>query len=386
MNNQRLILAAISGVFTYGCVAAMLGTIMPTFKLSEAENGTIALMQAIGLMVASISVGPLVDRFGKKPALVVSLLIISGALFALPSTGGEFGAVRMALFMLGFGGGILVTAANALASDINVEQRASTLNFLNLFFGVGTMATPLVSANILGNNATTLCYVVAVVSAIALAMNGTTAIPGPKKEGAFSMADAGTMLGRPALWLLALMLFVYVACEVGIFNWEVKYLMTQGVSQTTATNILGFGFAGALTVGRLMVSKMLKDTPPQLVTLGAAVMMAVTTFLMLQTSNPVVTIGCLVLAGLAMAPVFPTTLAMVGDAFPRGTATAMGIVITAGWAGLALSSQIIGSIASSSGLRAALMVLPVAAVLMALANLALRGSMAATKAKAAAAR
>jgi MFS family permease len=105
-------------------------------------------------------------------------------------------------------------------------------------------------------------------------------------------------------------------------------------------------------------------------------MMAVTTFLMLQTSNPTVTIVCLVLAGLAMAPVFPTTLAMVGDAFTRGTATAMGIVITAGWAGLALSSQIIGSLANSSGLRTALMVLPVAAVLMALANLALRGSMA----------
>ena len=386
MNTQRLILAAISGVFTYGCVAAMLGTIMPTFKLSEAENGTIALMQAIGLMVASLSVGPLVDRFGKKPALLIALGLISAALFVLPSTGGEYGPVRLTLFMLGFGGGILVTAANALASDINVEHRASTLNFLNLFFGVGTMATPLISANILGNNATTLCYLVAVFSGIALILTGTTAIPGPQKQGGFSMAEAGTMLGRPALWLLALMLFVYVACEVGIFNWEVKYLMAQGVSQTTATNILGFGFAGALTIGRLIVSKMLANVPPQTVTLGAAVMMAVTTFLMLQTSSPELTIGCLVLAGLAMAPVFPTTLAMVGNAFPRGTATAMGIVITAGWAGLALSSQIIGSIAASSGLKAALMVLPVAAVLMAVANLALRSSMGAKPKAAAAAR
>jgi fucose permease len=376
MNTQRLILAAISGVFTYGCVAAMLGTIMPTFKFSDAQNGTIALMQAIGLMVASISVGPLVDKFGKKPALIVSMLLISASLFALPSTGGVYGPVLACLFGLGFGGGILVTAANALASDINVEQRASTLNFLNLFFGVGTMATPLVGANLLGGNATVLCYLVAAVSAIALILNATTDIPGPKHENNLQASDAGSLLSRPALWLLALMLFVYVTCEVGIFNWEVKYLMEQGVDQGTATNILGFGFAGALTVGRLIVSKALKNTPPQTVTLGAAIMMAVTTFLMLQTTNPTVTIICLVLAGLAMAPVFPTTLAMVGDAFTRGTATAMGIVITAGWAGLALSSQIIGTLANSSGLRTALMVLPVAAVLMALANLALRGSMA----------
>jgi fucose permease len=375
MNNQRLILAAISGVFTYGCVAAMLGTIMPTFKFTDAENGTIALMQAIGLMVASISVGPLVDKFGKKPALIVSMLIISASLFALPGTGGVYGPVIACLFGLGFGGGILVTAANALASDINVAQRASTLNFLNLFFGVGTMATPLVGANLLNGNATMLCYLVAAVSAIALVLNATTAIPGPKKENNLDASAAGSLLGRPALWLLALMLFVYVTCEVGIFNWEVKYLIEQGVSEGTALNILGFGFAGALTVGRLVVSKMLKDTPPQTVTLAAAVLMALTTFMMLQTSSPAVTIGCLVLAGLAMAPVFPTTLAMVGDAFPRGTATAMGIVITAGWAGLALSSQIIGSIANSSNVRTALMVLPAAAVVMALANLALRASM-----------
>ena len=35
---------------------------------------------------------------------------------------------------------------------------------------------------------------------------------------------------------------------------------------------------------------------------------------------------------------------MVGDAFPRGTATAMGFVITFGWVGLAVSSRIIGAL------------------------------------------
>jgi hypothetical protein len=43
-----------------------------------------------------------------------------------------------------------------------------------------------------------------------------------------------------------------------------------------------------------------------------------------------------------MAPVFPTTLAIVGDAFPRMTGTAIGFVITCGWTGLAVSSRIIG--------------------------------------------
>ncbi len=74
-----------------------------------------------------------------------------------------------------------------------------------------------------------------------------------------------------------------------------------------------------------------------------------------------------------MAPVFPTTLAIVGDAFPRMTGTAMGIVITSGWIGLAVSSRIIGSIAGGDPkrLKTALLVLPGMAVLMIAVNLLL---------------
>jgi MFS family permease len=74
-----------------------------------------------------------------------------------------------------------------------------------------------------------------------------------------------------------------------------------------------------------------------------------------------------------MAPVFPTTLAMVGDAFPRMTATAMGIVITCGWIGLMVSSPLIGGIAGDdpARLRTALLVLPAGSVLMIFVNLAI---------------
>ena len=110
------------------------------------------------------------------------------------------------------------------------------------------------------------------------------------------------------------------------------------------------------------------------VTLGAAAAMAVTTWLMLQTSDPTITAIAVFCAGLAMAPVFPTTLAMVGDAFPVATATAMGVVITFGWIGLAVSSPIIGGIAGGDDTRlgTALMVIPAFAVAMILVNLVLR--------------
>jgi fucose permease len=101
--------------------------------------------------------------------------------------------------------------------------------------------------------------------------------------------------------------------------------------------------------------------------------MAVTTFLMLRTNNPLIAALLVFLAGLSMAPVFPTTLAIVADAFPRMTSTAIGIVITCGWAGLAVSSHIIGAIAGSDPkrIRKALTIIPISSVLMIVLNLAI---------------
>ena len=101
--------------------------------------------------------------------------------------------------------------------------------------------------------------------------------------------------------------------------------------------------------------------------------MAFTTYFMLQTNDPNVAWIVVFLAGVAMAPVFPTTLAIVGDAFSRMTATAMGFVITFGWIGLAVSSKIIGAIAGDdpTRLKTALMILPGMAVFMIIVNLAL---------------
>jgi fucose permease len=79
------------------------------------------------------------------------------------------------------------------------------------------------------------------------------------------------------------------------------------------------------------------------------------------------------LAGLAMAPVFPTTLAITGGAFPRLPGTAIGFVITCGWAGLAVSSRIIGAIAGGDPLRLkkALLIIPASSVLMVGLNVAI---------------
>ncbi len=371
-----LILAAVLAIFVYGMIAAMLGTILPNlserFHLTPKQNGSIAMAQAFGLIIASVAVGPMIDLQGKKIALLLGLALIAIALFLLPKAKG-YGMIIALILLLGLGGGIIVTGANALVSDIGADRRASVMNFLNLFFGLGGLTTPFISANFLKRDSVKLCYLTAILTAATLMLHVATPIPGPTGERGFQFSQIGLLTSNPSLYLLSFLLFLYVTCEVGVWNWLVRHLIAQGIPEKRALNILSLGFALGLLLGRVAISPILITVSPEKVLLCAAAAMAITTYLALQTKAPTISWVAVFCAGLAMAPVFPTTLAVVGNRFPVMTATAMGIVITCGWFGLAVSSPIIGRIAGDDPkrLRKALLLIPAASILMVLVNLAL---------------
>ena len=281
-----LILAAILAIFVYGLIAAMLGTLLPElstrFALTPGQNGDIALAQAIGLIIASVAVGPLIDIKGKKTGLLLGLGLIAVSLFVVPSA--PAAGLAPVFLALGVGGGIIVTAANALVSDISESRRASTLNLLNLFFGLGGLVTPLIGAYVLAGNTIALCYLVAVLTVLTFGLHLATAMPRPTGERGFKMAEVGPVLGRPVLFLLALLLFLYVTCEVGVWNWLPRHLVAIGIPQSRALGILSLGFALGLLVGRVAVSRILIRVSSPVVTLGASILMAVTTYAMLQTA------------------------------------------------------------------------------------------------------
>jgi fucose permease len=377
LNRARLIPAAILAILVYGMISSVLGVLMTPFStrlgLTPDQNGTLAALKAIGLVIASLAIGPIIDLRGKKSALVGGMALITAALLLLPSLN-NFGLLGICYMVLFLGGGMVVTGSNALASDIGENRRATTLNLLNLFFGLGGFVTPFIAAYFFKTNPIALGYALGIFCALTLVFLITTPMPAPSGEVAFKMGDVGRLLSQPKLLLLSLLLFFYVAAEVGVWDWMVRFLTSEGFAEADASKILSFGFAIGLLVGRLVISRVLVNVAAITVTLCSAIAMAVTTYAMLQVHSGVLAGALVFCAGLAMAPVFPTTLAMVGDAFPRSTATAMGIAITSGWLGLTFSSKIIGAIAGDdpTHLKTALLVLPVASILMLLVNLALR--------------
>lgn len=365
-----LITAAILAIFVYGIIAAMLGTILPDisqrFSLSPKQNGTIALSQAVGLMVGSFCVGPLMDIEGKQVGMLAGLGLVALALLMLRGAGG-YQSVVVAMTILGIGGGIVVAAANTLNADIDPTNPAVVSNWLNLFFGLGGLVTPLISAKLFHQNPKALAFSAAIMAIVALIASIVAPFKPASGKVSFQFSAVGGLLTDPRLLGLAFLLFLYVACEVGVWNWLVRHLVAQGVPEGKALTILSLGFALGLLIGRVVAAQILTQVDAKTVLIGASALMAVTTYLMLTSSSPAMAQGLVFLAGLAMAPVFPTTLGVVGAKFTGDTAaTAIGIAVTFGWFGLAVSSPIIGGIAGADPkrLKKALLLLPAASVIM----------------------
>lgn len=372
---MMLIIAASLAIFVYGMVASMLGTISPglasRFQLDNLQTSYIALSQGIGLVVASVSVGPLLDRRGKKVGLLLGLGAVAAAMVILANATG-YVTMMFSMALMGLGGGITLTAANALGSDVSETHRASVLNFLNVFVGLGGLITPFVAGNLLGGDAVKIAYGGAILAFAAFLIQLVTKLP--SQTVAASAESSAKVFKEPLLFALAFTIMLYTACEFAIWNWLPKYLVSQGIPNSTALNILALGFALALLIGRVAISPILLKVPPLTVTTVSSVLMAILTYSLLRATSAT-SAGVLVFCtGLAMAPVFPTTIALVGNLFKGGTATAIGFTITCGFTGLVISSPIIGWLSGPDpkGLSAGLLLLPVCSVVMTLLYLSLR--------------
>lgn len=371
-----LILAASLAIFVYGMVATMLGTINPAlatkFHLDNVHTGYVALAQGIGLVIASVSVGPLLDRKGNKVGLLLGLGLVAIGLFGLANASG-FKAMLCTMFLMGLGGGITLTAANAMGSAVSENKRASVLNILNVFVGLGGFATPFLAGNLLGGDAVRVAYAAAILTTVALLLNAFMNVP-EQVHASAEGRGAGAVFSNLILYPLALTTFLYTACEFGIWNWLVKYLITRGIPEAVALNILSLGFAIGLLLGRVAVAPILMKVTPFAVIIISSLVMAITTFAILHVVNTVACALIVFCAGLAMAPVFPTTIAIVASIFKRGTSTAIGFTITCGFSGLVVSSPIIGYLSGSSrnGLSTGLLLLPVCSLVIAAVQIAVK--------------
>jgi fucose permease len=388
---------AFLGIFVYGLLAALPGSVLPTLERNQylpndSAVGTFLLINAVGAVLAYAVSGPIIDRIGKKFALLfgTALVIASMAGFYLTVTKVHAASALLLIFacslMLGLGANAIVAAGHALVADVASSWRNSALNLLDICFGLGLASLPLVVQRLQQRGGLGLIFSsLGGAAVILLVLILASRFPKPTHPESSPMEEARGLFRNPSFLLLAIALFMYVGTEVSVGKWVVTFmerdariLASQGLSpaelQTLAhtspdllsrffeSDPLGYAVAGyalstlslfamALLVGRLVSSFLLgiaKVNSFLLMTAGSA--LTTVSLIIAFTANTAGTVRLgLIIAGFGMGPIFPTSVGLASVMMPRIAGTAMSLVMGIGFAGLLLIPPAVGYVSSAVG-------------------------------------
>jgi fucose permease len=352
---RSLMSSACAGIFVFGIVMAILGAILPSLfskiQFNKSEAGNLFFYMNLAMLVMSVFFGPIVDRFGYKIFLLLCSLLValSLVLFNLAST---YSFLIFAAVLLGFGGGGLNGGSNALTSDIYPERRSAALNLLGIFFGFGAVAIPFLIGTLLGAiGLTAILLVATLLSLIPFVLFLLLRFPLAKQAQGFPLRQAAKIVGHPLLWLCAFLLFFESGNEFTLGGWASTYLNEYFRLTPTQAALVLAGYWAAIMVGRLIVTRLVRAVKNEIMILGSAILSLCAAIIMAAApSGGLASLGA-VLIGLGFAAIYPTTLAIVGEAFPAFSGTAFGVVFVIGLAGGMIAPWVVGKVAMASSLR-----------------------------------
>jgi MFS transporter, FHS family, glucose/mannose:H+ symporter len=371
MTNRRALFAcACLGMLTFGIVLTTLGAVLPgiveRFGIDKTQAGSLFLLMTFGILAGTLVFGPMVDRYGFKGMLLFGTVLIAigleGIAFA-PS----MGALRIAIAIIGFGGGIINGATNALVADISTEGKHASLNLLGVFFGIGAVGVPFALAVTSGQfSSASLIAGVGGLVAIPFLYIAITPFPAPKHAQGFPIATAGGLLREPLLLLMGIMLFLESGMEIAVGGWTSTFVNEElAVGPQKALIILSLYWLGMM-IGRMTLGTVLRNVRPVSVMFGCIAIGFTGTVLLLFTHNVAAAVLGVFMLGVGFAAAFPTVLGFVGERYAALSGTAFSLVIAIALLGGMFLPWLMGVVADRYGMRGSFVIVPVALVILAM--------------------
>jgi fucose permease len=333
--------------------ASLIRSIEHDFSQTDAGMGLYFLIGAAAYGTGVVGGTLLTHRFGRRPILAAGVALVMAGLVVL-ATAGAWPIFLLGALPFGLGSGTIDGAGNGLILDLFPDSRGRSLNLLHFFFSGGALASPFVVGRALeaGVPWQALLLGTAVVAApIAIAFARAEMPSGRADMGQAGAAPGPRLLLDRVLLALAIAIGCYVASEVGVSNWLVRFLAAAPIGLATTALTL---YWGGLTVGRL-VSARIGDrfdhtafaTIASVVT-GIAIVSAV---LAPTLEWSIVLFG---LAGVASGPIFPLIVAIGGERFPDRSASVGGYMAAAAVVGGISYPPVMGLLSVTIGLPAAM--------------------------------
>ena len=313
---RNLNLVVHCGFALTGVVTTLTGAILPVlssrWSLDDTQAGYLLAAQSVGGLSSTLCVGELMKRLGIKRSLVLAFTLMTLGIAGINANAFDIGLISVLGYGLGLG--IAIPTSNILIAQINPERRAAALNVLNLVWCLGAViGTPLISYCALKVN--TKVPLLSLTVALALIAAGLSQLTfqraaAPGKEINDSSGNGITVIQSRLALCLCVFVFLIVGIENSLSGWIASYVARLDTSQLAFASLYQAAFWGSMLLGRAAAPTILKRVAePRLVLIGVSLCFCGTLLILTSATMVFVLLGVL-LAGLGLSSVFPTTIAI----------------------------------------------------------------------------
>jgi MFS family permease len=320
---------------------------------SFAAGGLVAGLSAAAICVSSPVLGRLVDRRGQVPVLTATAALSASGLLILGllPDGASLGAAAACALMIGLGfpplGACLRAALPTLLPDR--ERRHAAFALESATTEITYVAAPLLvaAAVALGGPST------AALAIAGLGPLGVAAFVAHPAVRSWKPADGGERHAGGALRAAGVRSLLLIFALVGLAFGAVEVAVPAAADAGLAGVLLALWGAGSLT-GGLIAARAAAPADGARRLRRLLVLLAAGHLLLVPATGPVALALLLPAAGLAIAPTFACTFALVEDLAPHGTLTEAYTWLSTGIsAGIAAGAALAGVLAEHQSPSAA---------------------------------
>jgi FHS family glucose/mannose:H+ symporter-like MFS transporter len=357
MNYNRKVVfwAACAGMLLFGVCMITLGSVASDLReklhLNEIASGTLFSILPIGIIAGSFIFGPIADRHGYKILLVISTLCLFAGFEGLAFTRSA-GMLKLFILLIGFGGGAINGATNALVSDISEKEKGANISLLGVFYGLGALGMPLVLGLLKSRiNFEIIVAVVGIITFLSGVFFLVIKFPPPKQAQEVPFSQSLKLVREWALLTIALFLAFQSGFEGIINNWTTTYLVNRlAVTQSNALYALS-SFVGGMVIMRLLIGSIFRSFSSKKLLIISFILIFPGLILLKTALSFNISVAGLVLLGAGLSGGFPIMLGFVGNLYSALSGTAFSLVFFIALIGNTLINLLMGIVAQKFGIE-----------------------------------
>lgn len=332
-------------------VPSLIRSIEPAFDQTDAGIGVFFFVNSVAYVGGSMVGGLLTERVGRRVVLPLAVLLIALGLAGM-ATVPTWGLFLALAIPFGFGSGAIDGGMNGLVLDLYPESRGRALNLLHLFFSLGALASPLVVGRLVEAGTAWQSVVLGTaLAAVPIAvLFAVVDLPSGRHARAGAAAGVRVGLSLPII-LLAVAIACYVASEIGVSNWLVRFLETASIGLATSALAL---FWGCLALGRIVTATLGDRFDHARFAATASLVAAIALVAAVLVPSLPASIVLFGVVGFAFGPVYPLIMAVAGDLYPTRSAAVSGFLSGSAVIGAILYPPLMGFVSVEAGLSVAM--------------------------------